>query len=160
MDIYAGIINLENKRTLIDDGRPGVFLKTVLESYGWKVVAESLVPDDKFYIQKAIHEHIITGCNLIFIAGGIGISDSEVAPDALLEIADREVPGIGELIRHEYIKKNKKAILWRPTAAVVKKSLVICIPGKPLCAIEAISFIADTLPDAIQSIQEFDTDIE
>ena len=50
--------------------------------------------------------------------------------EAVREIAVREFPGFGEIMRMESMKITKNAILSRNLAVVVDKSLVICLPGQ------------------------------
>ena len=132
MQIQAGIITISDRASkgLYDDlGGPA--LKNATEGYGWKVLAESLVPDEKRDIQRAVREQIAKGCHLILTTGGTGVALRDVTPEAVREIALRELPGFGEAMRMESLKITKNAILSRSLAVVVDKALVICLPGKP-----------------------------
>ena len=62
---------------------------------------------------------------------GTGVGPRDVTPEAVREIAGRELPGFGEVMRLESRKHTKNAILSRSLAVVVEKTLVICLPGKP-----------------------------
>ena len=131
MQITTGIITISDRASkgLYDDlGGPA--LKKAAEGYEWKVVAESLVPDEKRDIQRAIREQITKGCQLILTTGGTGVALRDVTPEAVREIAMRELPGFGEIMRIESMKITKNAILSRNLAVVVEKTLVICLPGK------------------------------
>src|SRR5256886_13242623 len=55
-----------------------------------------------------------------------------LTPEAVREIAVRELPGFGEIMRIESMKITKNAILSRNLAVVVDKTLVICLPGKQI----------------------------
>src|SRR5216117_3103957 len=128
MQIPAGIITISDRasRGQYDDlGGPA--LKKAAEGYGWKVIAESLVPDEKREIQHAIREQIAQGCQLILTTGGTGVALRDVTPEAVREIAIRELPGFGEIMRIESMKLTKNAILSRKLAAVVETTLVICL---------------------------------
>src|SRR3954462_5646878 len=131
MQISVGIITVSDRasRGLYDDlGGPA--LNKAAEGYGWKGLAESLVPDEKRDIQRAIREQISKGCQLILSTGGTGVALRDVTPEAVREIAIRELPGFGEVMRIESMKVTKNAILSRNLAAVVDRTLVICLPGK------------------------------
>src|SRR6187401_3867181 len=126
MQINTGVITVSDRASkgLYDDlGGPA--LKKAAEGYGWKVVAEALVPDEKRDIQRAIREQIGKGCQLILTTGGTGVALRDVTPEAVREIAIRELPGFGEVMRMESLKITKNAILSRNLAAVVEKSLII-----------------------------------
>ena len=158
MQIHAGIITISDRASkgLYDDlGGPA--LKKAAEGYGWKVLAESLVPDEKRDIQRAIREQTNKGCQLILTTGGTGVALRDVTPEAVREIAIRELPGFGEVMRAESMKITKNAILSRNLAAVVDKSLVICLPGKPSGAVECLGFVVGAIPHCVEVLQEVPT---
>ena len=132
-------------------------MKKAADDYGWSVAAESLVPDERRDIQNAIREHIAKGCNLILTTGGTGVALRDVTPEAVREIAVRELPGFGEVMRSESMKITKNAILSRALAVVVDKALVICLPGKPSGAVECLSFVVGAIPHCVEVLQEVPT---
>jgi molybdopterin adenylyltransferase len=154
----VGIITISDRASqgLYDDlGGPA--LKKASEGYGWKVLTEALVPDEKRDIQRAVREQISQGCELILTTGGTGVARRDVTPEALREIAARELPGFGEAMRMESMKITKNAILSRNLAVVVDKALVICLPGKPSGAVECLSFVVGAIPHGIEVLQEVPT---
>jgi molybdopterin adenylyltransferase len=158
MQIQTGIITISDRASkgLYDDlGGPA--LKKSAESYGWKVLAESIVPDEKRDIQRAIREQISKGCQLILTTGGTGVALRDVTPEAVREIATRELPGFGEIMRAESMKITKNAILSRNLAVVVDKCLVICLPGKPSGAVECLGFVVGAIPHCVEVLQEVPT---
>src|ERR1043165_7902842 len=151
MQIPAGIITVSDRASkgLYDDlGGPA--LKEAAQGYGWRIVTESLVPDEKREIQRAIQEQINEGCHLILTTGGTGVALRDVTPEALREIATRELPGFGELMRQESMKITPNAILSRNLAVVVDKALVISLPGKPSGARECLGFVVGAIPHGIE----------
>jgi molybdopterin adenylyltransferase len=158
MQIQVGVITISDRASkgLYDDlGGPAV--KKAAEGHGWKVVAETLVPDEKREIQRAIREQINGGCQLILATGGTGVALRDVTPEAVREIAVRELPGFGEVMRIESMKITKNAILSRNLAAIVEKALVICLPGKPSGAVECLGFVAGAVPHCVEVLQEVPT---
>jgi molybdopterin adenylyltransferase len=158
MQIDAGIITISDRasRGLYDD-LSGPALKKAAQGHGWNVLAEALVPDDKRDIQRAIREQINKGCQVILTTGGTGVAVRDVTPEAVREIALRELPGFGEVMRIESMKITKNAILSRNLAAVVDKTLVICLPGKPGGAVECLGFVAGAVPHCVEVLQEVPT---
>lgn len=155
MQIHVGIITISDRasRGLYDDlGGPA--LKQAATGYGWKVAAESLVPDEKLDIQRAIREHIARGCHLVLTTGGTGVALRDVTPEAVREIAIRELPGFGEAMRMGSLQITHHAILSRSLAAVVDRTLVICLPGKPSGAVECLGFVAKPIPHCIEVLRE------
>src|SRR5438477_4503410 len=158
MQIHVGIITVSDRASkgLYDDlGGPA--LKAAAEGYGWKIAAEALVPDEKREIQRGIREQINKGCALILTTGGTGVALRDVTPEAVREIALRELPGFGEAMRMESLKITRNAILSRNLAAVVDKALVICLPGKPSGAVECLSFVVGAIPHCREVLQEVPT---
>ena len=113
--------------------------------------------DEKREIQRAIREQINQGCELVLTTGGTGVALRDVTPEAVREIATRELPGFGEAMRMESLKITKNAILSRGLAVVVNKSLVVCLPGKPSGAIECLGFDVGAIPHCLEVLQEVPT---
>lgn len=158
MQILVGILTVSDRASRGEyDDLGGPALKGAAESYGWKVAIESLVPDEKRDIQRAVREHIAKGCHLILTTGGTGVALRDVTPEAVREIAIRELPGFGEVMRMESMKITKNAILSRNLAVVVDKALVICLPGKPSGAVECLGFVVGAIPHCVEVLQEVPT---
>lgn len=158
MQIKAGIITISDRASRGEyDDLGGPALKKAAAGYDWSVLAENLVPDEKRDIQRAIREQINKGCQLILTTGGTGVALRDVTPEAVREMAVRELPGFGEVMRIESMKITRNAILSRNMAAVVDKTLVICLPGKPSGAIECLGFVAGAVPHCIEVLQEVPT---
>jgi molybdopterin adenylyltransferase len=158
MQIQTGIITISDRASQGQyDDLGGPALKKAAEGNGWKVLSDALVPDDKKDIQRAVRELIGKGCALVLTTGGTGVSIRDVTPEAVREIASRELPGFGEVMRMESMKITKNAILSRNLAVVVGKSLVICLPGKPSGAVECLGFVAGAIPHCVEVLQEVPT---
>ena len=158
MQINVGILTISDRasRGLYDDlGGPA--LKQAAEHHGWRVTAEALVPDERRDIQRAIRELIAKGCHLILTTGGTGVALRDVTPEAVREIAFRELPGFGEAMRMESLKITPNAILSRNLAAVVDRTLVLCLPGKPSGAVECLGFVVGAIPHCLEVLQEVPT---
>jgi molybdopterin adenylyltransferase len=158
MQIQVGIITISDRASRgIYQDHGGPALKIVADENGWKVLDAAVVPDEKREIQRAIREQIGKGCQLILTTGGTGVALRDVTPEAVMEIAQRELPGFGEVMRIESMKITKNAILSRSLAAVVDKALVICLPGKPSGAVECLGFVTGAIPHCIEVLQEVPT---
>jgi molybdopterin adenylyltransferase len=156
--ILTGIITISDRASkgLYDDlGGPA--LKHAAEGFGWRVIADMLVPDEKRDIQRSVRELLGKGCQLVLTTGGTGVGLRDVTPEAVREIATRELPGFGEVMRIESMKITKNAILSRNLAVVVDKALVICLPGKPSGAVECLNFVVGAIPHCIEVLQEIPT---
>ncbi|HTD65576.1 MAG TPA: MogA/MoaB family molybdenum cofactor biosynthesis protein [Candidatus Limnocylindria bacterium] len=158
MQIQVGIITVSDRASRGEyDDLGGPALKKAAEGYGWKITAESLVPDEKRDIQRTVREQINKGCSLVLTTGGTGVALRDVTPEAVREIAVRELPGFGEVMRMESMKITRNAILSRNLAVVVDHTLVICLPGKPSGAVECLSFVVGAIPHCVEVLQEVPT---
>jgi len=158
MEIACGIITVSDRASegaYADLGGPAVAAEAA--KLGWRVAAMTVVPDDIRQIQRAIREHQAQGCHLVLTTGGTGIARRDVTPEAVREIADREIPGFGEAMRWRSLEITPNAILSRGLAAVVGRTLVICLPGKPAGAVQCLGFVAGAVPHGVKVLQEVPT---
>lgn len=149
--IMVGIITVSDRAAAgeyKDLGGPG--LCKAAKAYGWTVRSEAIVPDEKPAIQRAIRECIAKECGLILTTGGTGVAPRDVTPEAIRDIADRELPGFGEAMRMESLKITKNAILSRNLAATVGSALVVALPGKPQGAVECLGFVVGAIPHCVK----------
>lgn len=150
MRIAVGIITISDRASAGEyDDLGGPALKVAAEKRGWDVLAEAIVPDEKARIQETVRSFSAQGCGLILTTGGTGIAARDVTPEAIREIMRVEVPGFGEAMRVQSIAITANAILSRSLAAVVDRSLVIALPGKPSGAVECLSFVDGAIPHAV-----------
>ncbi len=154
----CGIITISDRASRGEyDDLGGPALREAAISYGWQVAAEALVPDERSEIQRAIRTQINQGCQLILTTGGTGVALRDVTPEAVLQIADREIPGFGEAMRMKSLAITPNAILSRGLAAVVGQTLVICLPGKPSGAVECLGFVVGAIPHCVKVLQQLPT---
>ena len=153
MKIQVGIITVSDRAAAGEyENLGGPLLREAADGYGWAVIAESVVRDEVEQIQRAIREQIAKGCHLVLTTGGTGVAPRDVTPEAVREIADRELPGFGEVMRMESLKITKNAILSRNLAVAVGNTLVICLPGKPKGAVECLGFVVGAIPHCVEVV--------
>jgi len=158
MQIQVGIISVSDRATQgVYDDAGGPALKEAAAGYGWEITAEAVVPDEVRDIQRALREQVNKGCHMILTTGGTGVAPRDVTPEAVREMAVRELPGFGEVMRIESMKITPNAILSRNLAAVIDSALVICLPGKPKGAVECLGFVEGAIPHCIKVLQEVPT---
>src|SRR3954465_11620569 len=158
MQIVVGIITVSDRASAgdyADLGGPA--LKKVAQESGWKVLAEAIVPDDLKRIQETIRSFAAQGCGLILTTGGTGIAERDVTPEAIRGIMRIEIPGFGEVMRAESMKITPNAIISRNLAAIVDRSLVIALPGKPSGAVECLGFVKGAIPHGVALAQRAPT---
>ena len=158
MQITVGIITISDRASAgeyQDLGGPA--LKKSVDDFGWRVKAEAIISDDVGKIQETLRSFADQGCGLILTTGGTGIAARDVTPEAIRALMRVELPGFGEVMRSESMKITPNAILSRSLAAIIDRSLVIALPGKPSGAVECLGFVAGAIPHAVALAQRVPT---
>jgi molybdenum cofactor biosynthesis protein MoaC len=135
------------------EDKSGPVLKNILEGAGAEVVAQSVIPDDA----DTIAENIRNICrdkkpDLMIASGGTGPGPRDVTPDVLVEISERMLDGLGDVLRNESLHFTDTAWLSRMTAGMVGSTLVIAFPGSPKAVKECWSILEPFLGDALNKI--------
>ena len=120
--------------------------KRVVE-LGWTVAQRAVVQDDRTLIAKAVVN--FSHLDLILTTGGTGLAPRDVTPEAIKLVADREVPGFGELMRAEGLKSTKFAPLSRGGAATRGSTLIVMLPGSPRGAVESLNAVVGLIPHVV-----------
>jgi len=81
--------------------------------------------------------------------GGTGVALRDVTPEAVREVADREIPGFGELMRAEGLKKTPFAPLSRGGAYTRGEMLIVTLPGSPKGAVESLEAVSGLIPHVV-----------
>ena len=156
--IFVGIITVSDRAAAGEyEDLGGPALRELATRYGWTVQAEAVVPDEVERIQEAIRAFGAQGCGLILTTGGTGIAPRDVTPEAIRALMRVELPGFGEAMRAGSMKMTPNAILSRGLAAVVDRSLIIALPGKPAGAVECLGFVAGAVEHGVKLAQRVPT---
>ena len=108
-------------------------------------VVERLIPDEQAEIERVLCELVDEQhCHLVLTTGGTGPAKRDVTPDATLAIADREMPGFGEQMRHVSLHFVPTAILSRQVGVIRKDSLILNLPGQPKAIKETLEGVKDS----------------
>lgn len=158
MQITVGIITVSDRASRGEyEDLGGPALRKVADQNGWNVLAEAVVPDELEALQNTIRSFETQGCALILTTGGTGIAIRDVTPEAIRGLMRAELPGFGEIMRAKSMEITPNAILSRNLAAVVGRSLVIALPGKPSGAVECLGFVAGAIPHGVALAQRVPT---
>ena len=108
-----------------------------------------LLPDDADQLRQTLAQARDDGIEVVMTTGGTGIGPRDVTPDVVLELADKEIPGIMEHIRVTCGAKNRNALLSRSVAAVLGQTLVFALPGSRRAVDEYLAEICPLLDHAL-----------
>lgn len=132
----------------------GPALKTWLEEREVHVLHTEVIPDEGSLISQKLTEWADSGrFDLILTTGGTGVSPRDVTPEATERVVHRLLPGFGEVMRMESLKKTPNAMISRAVAGIRKQTLIINLPGSPKGATECISFVWPAVPHAVAKMQ-------
>ncbi|MBI3281830.1 MAG: MogA/MoaB family molybdenum cofactor biosynthesis protein [Acidobacteria bacterium] len=130
-----------------DESGPAV--RDRLERAGWRVELEVL-PDEESIIAGRLKVIADEGSmHAIFTTGGTGISARDVTPEATRSVIDREIPGIGELMRVRGLETTPRAVLSRALAGTRKRTLIVNLPGSPRGAADSLDAVLDLAPHVV-----------
>lgn len=105
---------------------------------------EHLIPDEQPLIEIILTQLADEdACPLILTTGGTGPYLRDVTPEATLAVADRIIPGFGELMRQISLHFTPTAILSRQVGVLRGNSLILNLPGKPSAIAETLGGVKD-----------------
>ncbi|MFH1798951.1 MAG: MogA/MoaB family molybdenum cofactor biosynthesis protein [Candidatus Omnitrophota bacterium] len=147
------VLTISDTRTK-DTDKSGEVILNLLKERDFGIGGYEIIKDDKQQIKNRLFYYCDeSGVDLILTNGGTGLGPRDVTPEATVEVIEKNVPGISELIRSEGFKKTKQAILSRSQAGVRKQTLIINLPGSPKGARESLLSILELIPHAIDMIK-------
>lgn len=91
--------------------------------------------------------------DVLFTAGGTGLSVRDKTPEATMSICSREVPGIAELMRLKSSEVTSTAWLSRAYCGIRKRTLVINLPGSLRGSVECAGFVLPVLGHALEILR-------
>lgn len=142
--VYAG------KRTDLS----GAAVRERLEQLGWSVSALEVLPDELDLISRRLAT-LADGnqVSAIFTTGGTGVAARDVTPEATRAVLEREIPGLGELMRDRGRRSTLLAVLSRGVGGTRGKVLLVNLPGSPRGAVESLDAIVEVIPHILELLR-------
>jgi len=153
--ITVGILTLSDKGARGErEDLSGVEIKRLVADIPAEVKVYEVIPDEKFLIKDKLIEYADDlGLDVIITTGGTGVSPRDVTPDATLEVIDKEIPGMAEVMRFESLKKTPRAMISRAVVGLRGRTLIINLPGSPKGVRENLSAILPAISHAVEKIK-------
>lgn len=151
----AAILTLSDKGSRgerVDESGPA--LAAWLAEHGVQTVRSRIIADEFELIVEVLTEWADADvAELILSTGGTGVSPRDITPEATLQVVERVIPGLGELMRIRSLEKTPMASLSRAVAGIRKQALIINLPGSPKAALENLQAVWPTLEHAVEKIR-------
>ena len=154
MAIRAAILTVSDKGSRgerVDTAGPAV--AEALAAIGAEVVETAIVPDDREGIAAQLRAWTDSGIDLVLTTGGTGLAPRDITPESTLDVAERLVPGIPEVMRELGRKSTHLAAISRSVAVTRRRTLIVNLPGSERGARESLEAVLDLLPHAIELLQ-------
>ncbi len=132
----------------------GPALQRLLQEEGYLLKKYEIIPDRIEKIAetlKALVDEL--DINLIVTTGGTGVAPTDVTPEAMDLVIERELPGMAEAMRAHSLKITPHSVISRARVGIRKKSLIINLPGSEKGALENIEVLLPALHHALEKIQ-------
>jgi molybdenum cofactor synthesis domain-containing protein len=134
--------------------RSGPAVRARLEQLGWSVSVMEVIPDEAAQISARLATLADGGqLSAIFTTGGTGVAPRDVTPEAARAVIDREIPGLGELMRLQGREATPLAMLSRSLAGTRGEVLIVTLPGSPKGAVESLNAIVELVPHVLDLLR-------
>jgi molybdopterin adenylyltransferase len=118
-----------------------------IQETGHTLAARELLPDDRVAIAERLRAWCDGGiADVIVTTGGTGLTARDVTPEATMDIAEREVPGLVLALHLEGLKKTPYAVLSRGVAVTRGATLIVNLPGNPKAVDEGMDVLLPLVP--------------
>tara|TARA_B110000438_G_scaffold299616_1_gene350172 strand:- start:446 stop:946 length:501 start_codon:yes stop_codon:yes gene_type:complete len=130
MQVNIALLTVTDTRTLEND-KSGKILADKIKEQKHNLIERKIVKDEKNKIKKILLEWVRKkNLDVIITTGGTGLTGRDITPEAIKEIADKEIPGFGELFRELSFKTiGTSAMQSRACAVLSNGKYIFSLPG-------------------------------
>jgi molybdenum cofactor biosynthesis protein B len=130
MRVNIALLTVTDTRTLKTDKSGNILVKKINKA-GHNLVEREICKDSKKDIKKILKIWIkIKKIDVIITTGGTGLTGRDITPEAIDEIADKKIPGFGEIFRYISLSTvGTSSIQSRACAVLANGKYVFALPG-------------------------------
>ena len=130
MKVNIALLTVTDTRTF-DNDKSGNILEQKIKEAKHNLVDRKICKDNKDEIVLILNEWLKNKkIDVIVTTGGTGLTGRDITPEALEQIADKHIPGFGEVFRNLSLKTvGTSAIQSRACAVLSNGKYVFALPG-------------------------------
>ena len=130
MIVNIALLTVTDTRTF-DNDKSGAILVKKIEESNHKLIDRKICKDDKNEIVLILKKWTTQKeIDIIITTGGTGLTGRDITPEAVDEIADKHIPGFGEVFRTLSLKTvGTSSIQSRACAALANGKYIFALPG-------------------------------
>ena len=130
MKVNIALLTVTDTRTLKTDKSGNILVKKINRA-GHNLVEREICKDSKKDIKKILKIWIkIKKIDVIITTGGTGLTGRDITPEAVDDIADKKIPGFGEIFRYISLSTvGTSSIQSRACAVLANGKYVFALPG-------------------------------
>ena len=138
MNVNIALLTVTDTRTLKTD-KSGNILVDKINKANHNLVERKICKDSKQAIKKILKGWTKKkNIDVIITTGGTGLTGRDITPEALDEIADKHIPGFGEIFRTISLKTvGTSSIQSRACAILTNGKYIFALPGSSGGVIDA-----------------------
>ena len=135
-----------------DEGGPAV--AELLKGAAYTVDKIVVVPDEIAQIEQALREAAADDVALCVTTGGTGFAPRDVTPEATVAVCEKLCPGIPEAMRCASMQITPRAMLSRAQAGILRRTLIVNLPGSPKGARENLGAVLGALAHGLEMLRK------
>ena len=130
MKVNIAILTVTDTRTIDNDKSGGILVNKIKEA-DHNLIDRKICKDNKNEIVVILKDWLNSEkIDVIITTGGTGLTGRDITPEALNEIADKHIPGFGEMFRYLSIKSvGTSSIQSRACAVLSNGKYIFALPG-------------------------------
>ena len=130
MIVNIALLTVTDTRTIDNDKSGAILVKKISEAKH-NLIDRKICKDNKDSIVLILKDWLNNDqVDVIITTGGTGLTGRDITPEALDEIADKHIPGFGEIFRYLSFKTiGTSTIQSRACAVLAKGKYVFALPG-------------------------------
>ena len=130
MKVNIALLTVTDTRTINND-KSGAILVEKIKEAKHNLIDRKICKDSKDDIVVILKDWLKNKqLDVIITTGGTGLTGRDITPEALDEIADKHIPGFGEIFRHLSLKTvGTSSIQSRACAVLAKGKYIFALPG-------------------------------